>query len=72
MSRLGTTWVAPGEGSTLGALRFAAGIPVQAHDSERRTNLLLTGEPWREYDTERLAAVEVVPLGAWPFTGVCL
>ncbi len=39
----GTEWVAPGKGSTLGALRQAVGETTIPSDFRIRTSLLLTG-----------------------------
>lgn len=57
---LGTTWVAPGEGSTWRELFSALGspgrydypLPFGKHGKDR-SNLLLTGSPLQPYDRQR-------------------
>ena len=54
-SKLGTNWVAPGDGATVAELAVAFGRPAPpTHLANRKTSLALTGRPLRVYDCERL------------------
>lgn len=66
--RLGTYWVAPGQGATVTELReaFTAATPDStvwpkaiSSGYGQRTNLALTGRPLQPYDLERIAACTV-------------
>ena len=66
-NKLGTKWVAPGEGDSMADLRTAAAevfgylkdCDKFNHNPGRLTNLALTGEPMTQYDIERMIHCDV-------------
>lgn len=62
--KVATDWTEDGAGATLAALLTAAGRDVLPGDEMRATNLRLTGEPWTEYDFERLRFATVGYIGS--------
>jgi len=63
--KLGTSWVAPGQGDTWGEILHVLhdeGWDLARHGKESaRTNICLTGLPLQPYDLERLACQAVDP-----------